>query len=336
MNKKLILAAVVLAVLVLGGVLWWRHAHRADDGDLVFNGNVDIRQISLAFDNSGRVLSVGAEEGDTVKAGTVLATLDTQALQFQADQAQAQIQVQAQALLKARNGSRPEEITQARNHATAAQADAEQASADLARLEDVAARTSGRGVSAKDLDAARAKAKAAQATAQAQREALRLSELGPRQEDRDSAQAQLDAAQASLKLLQYQIAQGELRAPADAVVRSRLLEPGDMASAQKPVFALALTHPKWVRIYVGETDLGRVKPGMAARVTTDSHPDTAIAGKVGYIASVAEFTPKSVQTEALRTSLVYEVRVLVQDTDNALRLGQPATVTLVTDAGPRP
>jgi HlyD family secretion protein len=130
-------------------------------------------------------------------------------------------------------------------------------------------------------------------------------------------------------LLRHRIAQGELKAPADAVVRSRLLEPGDMATPQKPVYALALTRSKWVRVYVGEPDLGKVRPGQTARVTTDSRPDKPIVGKVGYISSVAEFTPKSVQTEELRTRLVYEARVRVDDTDDALRLGQPATVELI-------
>lgn len=103
-----------------------------------------------------------------------------------------------------------------------------------------------------------------------------------------------------------------------------------MATPQRPVFALALTQPKWVRVYVGEPDLGRIKPGMQARVVTDGNPGRSITGKVGYISSVAEFTPKSVQTEELRTSLVYEVRVLVDDPQDVLRLGQPATVELTT------
>jgi HlyD family secretion protein len=94
------------------------------------------------------------------------------------------------------------------------------------------------------------------------------------------------------------------------------------------VYALALTHPKWIRVYVNEPDLGKVKPGMDVRVITDSHPDRPVDGKVGYISSVAEFTPKAVQTEELRTKLVYEVRVIVEDKDDVLRLGQPATVTL--------
>ena len=142
------------------------------------------------------------------------------------------------------------------------------------------------------------------------------------------AEAQLRVLQAKLALLQHQIEQGQLMAPAAAVVRSRLLEPGDMASPQRPVFALALTRPKWLRVYVSEVDLGRIAPGMAAEVFTDSHPEQPIDGVVGYISSVAEFTPKSVQTEALRTSLVYEVRVRVEDPQDVLRLGQPATVKL--------
>lgn len=268
------------------------------------------------------------EEGDRVNAGVVLGVLDTRTLALQAEQAQAQIGVQQQTLQRLRNGARPQEIAQARSRVTAAQVDAAQAEQDLQRLQGIAANTQGRGVSAQDLDRAKSHLQVVQAKLTDQQEALRLTELGPRAEDVAGAEAQLKAAQAQLALLQHQIAQGQLKAPADAVVRSRLLEPGDMATPQKPVLALALTQPKWVRVYVGEPDLGRVKPGMPARVTTDGSPGQSIAGKIGYISSVAEFTPKSVQTEALRTSLLYELRVLVDDPQDVLRLGQPATVHL--------
>ena len=299
--------------------------------DLVLHGNIDVRQVSLAFEESGRIGELRAEEGDNVKAGAVLAVLDTVSLKLQAEQAQAQIDVQRQNLLKLRNGSRPEEIAQAQARLVAAEADAARAEADLTRLQGISTRTQGRGVSVQDLDHASKQAVAARAQARSQAEALRLARQGPRREDVAAGQAQVKAAEAQLALLQHQIDQGVLRAPVDGVVRSRLLEPGDMASPQKPVFALVLAHPKWARIYVGEPDLGRIRMGMGAKVTSDSQPDRAIAGKIGYISSVAEFTPKSVETEELRTSLVYEVRVLVDDKANQLRLGQPVTVRL--DAG---
>lgn len=335
MNKqKLITAAVVAAVLLLAGALWRQHQQEAPSDTLVLHGNVDIRQVSLAFDGSGRVAELRAQEGDRVKAGAVLATLDTRTLALQADQAKAQTEVQQQNLLRLRHGARPEEVTQARSRLAAAQADATRTEQDLARLQGIAANTQGRGVSAQDLDRAHSAAQVARAKVNEQRDALKLTEQGPRQEDVAGAEAQLKASQAQLALLQHQIELGQLKAPADAVVRSRLLEPGDMATPQRPVYALALTGPKWVRVYVGEPDLGRVKPGMAARIQTDSAPDQPLQGQVGYISPVAEFTPKSVQTEELRTSLVYEVRVLVNDRADALRMGQPATVRLNTGKQP--
>ena len=148
------------------------------------------------------------------------------------------------------------------------------------------------------------------------------------------AEAQLEVARAELALLRHQLSLYELRAPIDATVRSRLLEPGDMASPQRPVYALAITEPKWVRAYVPEAGLGRIRPGMGARVTTDSHPDQPVQGRIGYISSVAEFTPKTVQTEELRTSLVYEVRIYVADPRDRLRLGMPATVHIFLPDGP--
>lgn len=245
---------------------------------------------------------------------------------MQAQQARAQIEVQRQNLLRLSNGSRPEEIAQARSRLAAVRADAMRAQQDLNRLQRISAETQGRGVSAQDMDMARTGVKVAQAKVAEQQEALRLAEMGPRKEELGAAQAQLQASEAQLALFEHQIAQGTLKAPADAVVRSRLLEPGDMATPQKAVFSLALTHPKWVRVFISETDLGTIHPGMAALVYTDSHPDQPLDGKIGYISSVAEFTPKSVQTEQLRTSLVYEVRVRVEDAENRLRLGQPASV----------
>lgn len=326
MKKPLILLVAVAAVTLAAWTSWRLLGDRDNTDELVLHGNVDIRQIALAFEGSGRVASLHAEEGDHVKAGTVLAELDTRTLTLQAEQAQALVEVQRQVVSRLRSGSRPQELSQARSRLTAAETDAARAKADFERLRILAGNTQGRGVSAQDLDHAARALQVADARVAEQRDALRLTELGPRAEDVTGARAQLQAAEAQLALLKHQIAQGKLEAPADAVIRSRLLEPGDMATPQKPVFALALTQPKWVRVYVGEPDLSRITSGMPARVVTDGQPDKPIMGKVGYISSVAEFTPKSVQTEELRTSLVYEVRVLVEDPDDVLRLGQPATV----------
>ncbi len=329
--KKLIPVLVVLVALA-GGWYWWSQRSATGDGQLTLYGNVDIRQITLAFDGSGRISKLHVEEGDQVEKGQVVGQLDIRTLQLQADAQQATVEAQRQAVLKLRNGSRPEEIAQARAQLDSARAMHELARQDLARVSQLRSSRSG-ATSQQSLEQAQAQAEATMAAVAEAQAALDLVEAGARAEDIAQAEAQLRSAEVQLDLLRHQIDQGELVAPEDAVIRSRLREPGDMVSASTPVFALALTRPKWVRVYVSEPDLGRIRPGMQAEVFADSHPDQPVEGKVGYISSVAEFTPKSVQTEELRTSLVYEVHVIMSDQADRLRLGQPVTVRLKTGAG---
>lgn len=331
--KKPIVMIVLLAAVA---ACWygWQHWRPQGQDAGVFFGNIDVRQVSLAFEGSGRVAQVGVEEGDRVQPGQVLAVLDTRTLALQADQAAAQLRAQEENLRRLKNGARPAEIAQARSRLAAAWADAQRARREQARLERIATASSG-AVSVQDVDRARSAARVAQAAVKERQDALALVQEGARREEIDAADAQVAAARAQLALLRHQLDQGELRAPVAAVVRSRLLEPGDMASPQRPVLALVVTSPKWARIYVDESSLGQVKPGQAAQLSVDSMPGRTLAGKIGYISSVAEFTPKSVQTEVLRTSLVYEVRVLVDDPDDALRLGQPVTVRLASGTADR-
>ena len=120
-----------------------------------------------------------------------------------------------------------------------------------------------------------------------------------------------------------------LRAPTAGVIRQRLLEPGEVAAPERPVLTLTLTNPKWVRAYVSEPQLERVKLGQAAEVESDGSPGAPLPGWVGFVSPEAEFTPKSVETEDLRPALVYEVRVFVHDEEDRLRLGMPVSVRVL-------
>jgi len=325
--KPRILVAVIVIVLLLAASVWWMFRPERP-GTIVMHGNVDIRQVSLAFNASERILDMRASEGDRVTAGQVLAVLDTTTLKLRLARAEAQLAMQEEALRRYEAGNRPQEIAQADANVRAAAAEAKNAHQTLARLRAIGEGTNGRGVSRDELDAATAAAASADAKLDAQRKAQDLSRVGARQEDIDQARAQRDAALAERGIAAQQLVDAELRAPSDAVVRSRLVEPGDMASPQRPVYALSLLHPKWIRAYVSEANLSRIRMGQAARVTTDSAPGHPVDGRVGYIASVAEFTPKNIETDDLRPSLVYEVRINVDDADNRLNLGMPATVEL--------
>tara|TARA_R110002167_G_scaffold3623_3_gene17631 strand:+ start:46721 stop:47734 length:1014 start_codon:yes stop_codon:yes gene_type:complete len=328
MNIKKILVPVLIlgvaaAVLI---VQPWRTSETSDE--IVLYGNVDLRQVALAFKGSERVQEMRVQEGDSVLPGQVLAVLDTTMLELRIRQAQAQVRVQQEGLNRLRSGSRPQEIAQTEAASAVAQAELTQARQQLQRLNAISVETAGQAVSKLDIEAAEARFAVAQANLNRAQQVQELSVDGPASEDIARAEAMLEAANAELAILEQQLIDAELRAPIAAIVRSRLLEPGDMASPQRPAYNLAITQPKWVRAYISEVDLGRVLPGQSASVSTDSHPDQSLTGTVGYISSVAEFTPKTVQTEDLRTSLVYEIRVQVNDPDNRLRLGMPATVRL--------
>lgn len=322
-------AVLFLAACLLGLAAYLYHDFCQQDNqeELVLQGNVDVREVSLAFRQSDRILEMLAEEGDRVQKGQVLARLDTQELKLQLQRLNAEIAAQQSTVDKLHNGTRPEEIRQAEGNLRQAQAAAEHAAGVYQRKRDIY--TSIAGISQQELDNAYHDMEAKQATMSVAEAALQEAKAGPRQEDIAGAEAGLQALRNEQLRYIYLLSQYELQAPDDGVIRSRLLEAGDMASPSKPVFKLSLPGKKWVRAYVPETELGRVYEGQKARVYIDSLPGKAIGGQVGYISGTAEFTPKNVQTEELRTSLVYEVRVYVDDADNVLRLGMPATVRIV-------
>jgi HlyD family secretion protein len=330
MNKALIIVPLVLAAGAGGGFFWWTRGPEAPK-DLVLYGNVDLRQVALPFNNNERIAEVLVQEGDHVRRGQVLARLDVSRLKPQVDQAKALAAAQRAAVDRLHNGSRPEEIEQARANLESAEADALNQHRQYERKKTLIVT---QAAAQQDVETAKAAADMADAKVRVNKKALELAILGPRPEDIAQAEAQLRGDEAQLALLRQQLADAELSAPLDAVVRSRLMEPGEMASPQKPVLALAVTTPKWVRAYVGEPDLGKLHPGMRSQVATDGFADRRFDGWVGFISSIAEFTPKSVETSELRTSLVYEVRVFVVDPNDELRLGAPATVHLAADAAP--
>ena len=295
--------------------------------ELTLYGNVDQRQVELSFKDAERVAQVLVEEGALVEKGQVLAVLETRRLRDQLAVLAAQTDEAQAALAKLENGTRPEEIDQARAQVLAGRADLEYAEKQYHRLWEILQHSQGKGARKADLDEALARRDAARARLVVLEKALRLAEIGPRAEDLAQARALLAERRLAHKALQNRLEDARLQSPCRSYVQRRLLEPGDMASPDKAVFSLAVLSPKWVRAYVAEPDLGRIHQGMEARITTDSFPE-GLTGHVGFISSVAEFTPKTVETTELRTALVYEVRILVEDNEDRLRLGMPASVTI--------
>lgn len=328
MKKGGIAAIIAVLLIVIAAAVWYFNKDQKSDQALTLFGNVDIRQVSLAFEQSGRIQQMNAQEGDHIQKGDVLAKLNTDALNIQLQQAEAQLKVQQQTVIEQDAGTRPEQLAQAEAQLASAKAQFDKAEKDLKRLQVLFHDTAGQAISKQELDYAQSNQATAAASVKEKTANLALLKNGARSEDREAAKAQFDASKANLDLIRYQIQQSVLTAPVNAVVRARLQEAGDMTTAQKPVYTLALTNPKWVRVYANEKDLNAIQMGAAAQVIRDSQPNHPIDGKIGYISSVAEFTPKTVQTEDIRTTLVYEVRVHVNDPQDTLKMGQPVTVKI--------
>lgn len=336
MNKKKIplLALVILVVFgVAAGAYFYFQRTGQPKNILRLYGNVDIRQVQLAFHDTGRVQNLHVQEGDVVKTGQLVAELDPVRYEAAAAKARAEVASQKQVLARLLAGSRPEEIAEAQARVRGARATFQDAGYTFVRNEKLFAKGF---VARQDLDNAEKVYKSAKAELDAYRQALTLAVKGPRKEDIANARAQLKADEAALSLAERELADTRLFAPSAAgVVQDRILEPGDMATPETPVYTLALTNPIWVRAYVGEPDLGKIVPGMKAEVTTDSFPGKVYNGWIGFISPTAEFTPKQVETTEYRSRLVYRVRVYVCNSKNELRLGMPATVTIRLDQ-PRP
>jgi len=204
-------------------------------------------------------------------------------------------------------------------------------SKELKRLQSLAKRNL---TSKESVDRARSEYIAAKEKLHALKQQLELAVIGPRKEDIDEAKAMLKASESALKLAKKILEDAHLYAPSTGIIQDRILEPGDMADNHTPVYTLALIDPVWARVYVPEKQLGLLKQGMAAHITTDSHPHKPYMGWVGFISPTAEFTPKTVETPELRTHLVYQVRVFACNPQNQLRLGMPVSVTLDLTAQP--
>src|SRR5215510_989853 len=331
MRRTVVIVLLILTGAATVGLTWWLTRRENNSRELVLYGNVDLRQVQLSFNNSERIAAVLVQEGERVRKGQLVARLDTRRLEPQVAQAEAKVAAQRQVVQRLHSGSRPEEIAQARANVESAKADAVNARQQYERIKSAAEMSAGRAVRQQDVDSANAALQVAEAKLAVNQRALELAVIGPRKEDIAEAEARLRANEAQLALLRQQLVDAELLAPMDGVIRTRVLEPGDMASPKKPVFSLAITDPKWVRAYVSEPELGKIHEGMAATVSVDSFPNRRFEGWVGFISPVAEFTPKAVQTQELRPSLVYEIRVLVKDPSDELRLGMLATVHLNTN-----
>ena len=318
--KKPIIALVVIAVAVWAAYTYWPRVESG--GDLTLYGNVDIREVQLGFRVAGRLQEMHFEEGDTVAAGDILASLDAGPLEDGLALAEANLAAARAHLQRLQAGSRRQEIEQARAMVAEARAIYENADHEFQRQQELVKKDLS---SERLLDNAVALRDQAAARIRANQEALGLAIEGARREDIAAGEAALAAASAHIELARSKVDDTQLRAPSPGIILTRAREPGSILPVGAPVYSLSLTETIYVRAYVSEVSMGQVVPGTEVIVTTDSS-DKQYRGQVGFVSPRAEFTPKSVETPELRTDLVYRLRIVVSNPDTALRQGMPVTV----------
>ena len=309
MKKKLISAVAVLLVLTAGIFIYHRYAVSETPEQLILYGNVDTRQVTLGFRVSGRILEILVDEGDRIKTGEVIARLDSAPYRSELELARAKLAEAEAELTKRRNGNRPEEIARARAAVRGFTAALRNANAQHKRNEEL---VKTQAVADKEYDETLARRDQTAAELEFAQAQLQLLERGYRIEEIRAAEAQLAAAQAAVSARELDLKDCTLTAPGTGVITE------------------TLDTPVWIRAYVPEPLLGRIRPGMEVEIYIDSQPDRPTGtGRIGFISPVAEFTPKSVETATLRTDLVYRIRIVAENGAGNLLQGMPVTVKIV-------
>lgn len=326
--KRIALIIIAASIAAAGWIAWLQREENAHQvsGELKTYGNVEIREVPLSFRVGGRVESLAFEEGDAVRKGDVVATLDDAQYAIALRGAEAALAAAESAASKLRAGYEDDVIQAARAARDEAAASLRNAEKNRERFKALLEQNVVAQKEYDDVSTAVDRLRAALSAAESRLHQLRG---GFRDEDVRAAEAQVDAARAALDAAATSLSDTKLIAPADGVLLTRVCEPGTMAAPGMPVCLMMLKSPLQVRAYVSEIQLGRIKLGMRAKVYVDSYPDEPIDATVSFIASEAEFTPKQVQTEDMRINLVYRVRLLVQDDARGiLKNGMPVTVVL--------
>ncbi|NDD58659.1 MAG: efflux RND transporter periplasmic adaptor subunit [Chlamydiae bacterium] len=277
MSKKkrlLALAAILLCITTI--VLWNTRTKYSslNTSHLVLYGNVDIREVDLGFRVSGKVKDVFFDEGDTVKAGDLLATLDPKPYNEKLWKAKADVQSVQIAMKNAKKQFQRRQ--KAKNSLAISEEDYENALVTYEGLK-----------------------------------------------------SQVESSLANFAVAKTELEDTNLYSPSNGVILTRIREPGSILKTGDPIFTLNLNQPIWIRCYIDEPNLGLIFPGMKAKITTDTKTNSVYDGHIGFISSVAEFTPKNVESPQLRTDLVFRLRIIIENPDNGLRQGMPVTVELI-------
>ena len=321
--KRLIPILILLAVVIAAGVYFYPRLTKKSEPEnqITLSGNIEAHESLVSFKVQGRVVDLPVEEGQSVEQGALLARLDDADYKQKVRIDEATVHVRESNLALTLAGTREQEVKASQQTTLDAQADLQEKKLDYDRAQRLFSKDE---VSAQDRDLAETALKRAEATFRAVQQRYNEAVEGSRKEDITIARANLREANANLGLSRVTLDYTTLRAPSAGVITVRQTELGEVVAPGTPVVTLADLDHIWLRAYIAETDLGRIRWGQDATVTTDTYPGKQYRGRVSFISSTAEFTPKSVQTYKERVTLVYRIKIDIDNPNHELKPGMPA------------
>jgi HlyD family secretion protein len=336
--KKKKVIAIAFVVLLLGvGITVYLGQQKMKGGDLTYSGTVEAATISnLAFQVGGKVARVLVTEGQKVEKDQILAELDRAEFAAAQDQARANLEKSAGSLgqlsaqLDITRKTLPDDVVRAEASLSSARDVLAEAKSNKERYDQLYSR---QVVSKKEWEGVTlsydtARARVAEAEAMLRQAKNNLGRIGVTEREVESARAQMAASKAALEQARIQFDRSQLLAPFPGIVTSKNIEPGEAATPTRQAITLSDLSSVKIKIYVGETEIGKVKPGQKAEVKVDSLPGKTFEGTVSFISPEGEFTPKIIQTQKERVKLVYLVEITVSNPSLELKTGMPADVWL--------
>jgi HlyD family secretion protein len=329
--KRAIPVLILLAAAIAAGVYFYPRlaGKSAPANQLTLSGNIEAHESLVSFKVPGRIDELPVEEGQQVEQGALLARLEDADARQRVRIDEANVRVRESDLALTLAGTREQEVKAAQQSMIDAQADLEQKKLDNDRARQLFAKDE---ISAQDRDQAATALKRAEAIFKAAQQRYNEAVEGSRKEDIEIARANLNQANANLGLSRVNLDYAVLRAPSAGVITVRQAELGEVVAPGSPVVTLADLDHIWLRAYIAETDLGSIHWGQEAIVTTDTYPGKQYHGRISFISSSAEFTPKSVQTYTERVTLVYRIKIDIDNPSHELKPGMPADAHLALAA----
>lgn len=325
MKKRVrILIPILVIALAAGGYSLYTKK-QINPNQIKVSGNIETTTVGAGFKISGHVAQRMVDEGESVKKGQLIASLETADLELDVANAKAQLLAAQATLSQLTNGSRPQDVSAAQAAVRSVEADKQNAAAEYQRMQQLFADSA---VSAQDRDRSRTAYRMASARADQAAQQLSMVVEGPRQEEIELATAKVEQAKQQLELAKTRVAYAQIAAPIDGFVLSKNIEAGEYVSPGTPVVTIGELNQVWLKAYISESDLGRVKLGQKVSVTTDTYPNKTYHGYIGFIASEAEFTPKNIQTAEERVKLVYRIKIMIENAAHELKPGMPADAVI--------